>query len=386
MPKLSPKRFWSTTDGRTVRLYQGDVLELLARLPERSVQTVVTSPPYWGLRDYGTDKSSETGSERTPEEYIARLVEVFRGIWRVLRDDGTLWLNLGDRHVQKNLLGMPWRVALALQADGWYLRRDVIWNKSSCMVESVRDRPAGAHEYLFLMSKKPRYYYDAEAIKEAMAPASITRYLYGHGGEKTKRAGEKVSRVRGNRETSGKRNKRSVWTIPTQGYPGAHYATYPEKLVEPCILAGTSAYGACAACGVPWKRVVERERKPTRSGTNTKTDGLDTGITGNRDPQRHCITTKTIGWEPTCNCGTSEVRPCMVLDPFVGSGTTCCVALAHGRHSIGIDLSVPYLRNNAIPRIEGALLTRPALAHLTGRKLRKVLIGRKVGVKNDEWP
>jgi len=209
-----------------------------------SVQCVVTSPPYWGLRDYGIQE--QLGLEAIPEGYVAALVDVFREVWRVLRDDGTLWLNLGDcynaynggsgpssridhplneRNRQKpsvptgfglrnkglkpkDLVGIPWRVAFALQADGWYLRSDIIWAKPNPMPESVTDRPTKAHEYIFLLTKSERYVYDAEAIKEE----GVVWYS---------------------------RNRRSVWVIPSQPYPEAHFATFPEALVEPCVLAGS---------------------------------------------------------------------------------------------------------------------------------------------------
>jgi len=209
-------------------ILQGDALEELRNLPDGGARCCVTSPPYWGLRDYRTD--GQLGLERTPEEYVSRLVEVFREVRRVLADDGTLWLNLGDSYAAnrtyqvsptkwskleqgqsavvppglkpKDLVGIPWRVAFALQADGWYLRSDIIWAKPNPMPESVTDRPTKAHEYLFLLSKRERYYYDAEAIAE-------------------------------------RRNKRTVWTITTQPFPDAHFAVMPQALVEPCILAGS---------------------------------------------------------------------------------------------------------------------------------------------------
>lgn len=219
-----------------VKLYLGDVSEQLRELDPESVQTIVTSPPYWALRDYGIP--GQIGLESTPEEYVAKMVEVFREVWRVLRTDGTLWLNLGDSYAfntkgsggtskkslagmrfsqvktqpglkPKNLCGIPWRVAFALQAEGWYLRSDIIWAKPNPMPESVTDRPTKSHEYIFLLSKAERYYYDAEAIVEYTATNSLTR------------------------------NKRDVWTVATQPFPGAHFATFPPKLITPCILAGS---------------------------------------------------------------------------------------------------------------------------------------------------
>ena len=228
-----------------IKILTGDALERLGELEIKSVQCVVTSPPYWGLRDYGIE--GQLGLEKTPEEYVAKLVGIFREVRRVLRDDGTLWVNLGDSYwnqspvrksaaqafekkftggitgtrerrsgrghdilKMKDLVGIPWRVAFAVQADGWYLRSDIIWSKPNPMPESVTDRPTRAHEYLFLITKSPCYYYDADAIRETQSKDSL--------------AG---------------RNKRTVWTIPTQPYPEAHFATFPTSLVEPCILAGS---------------------------------------------------------------------------------------------------------------------------------------------------
>ena len=190
-----------------ITLLLGDAATVLRELPERSAQCVVTSPPYWGLRDYGIGE--QLGLEATPDEYVAKMVTVFREVRRVLRDAGTLWLNLGDSYGDaKQLQGIPWRVAFALQADGWYLRRDRIWHKPNPMPDSVTDRCTKAHEYIFLLSKSPRYYYNAEAIAE---PAQC--------------AGDP-------------RNKRSVWTVTTKPFSGAHFATFPPDLIEPCIKAG----------------------------------------------------------------------------------------------------------------------------------------------------
>src|SRR5690606_34643417 len=263
-------------------------------LPPESVQCVVTSPPYFGLRDYGVE--GQIGLEATPEEYVAKLVEVFRGIRPVLRPDGTVWLNLGDsyngsggaggdynegglkegqprypgRRVKglkpKDLIGIPWRVAFALQADGWYLRSDIIWHKPNPMPESVTDRPTRAHEYIFLLTKSPRYYYDAEAIKEPLAkPEELLRKTPTVFGGRNKHEGYGTRRHSGNEYvgTYTGRNKRSVWTIAPQPFPEGHFAVFPEKLVEPCILAGTSPK-ACPKCRAPWKRVVERERARER--------------------------------------------------------------------------------------------------------------------------
>ncbi len=263
------------------KLINGDVRQVLSELEPESVQCVVTSPPYWGMRNYGTD--GQLGLEETPEMFVENIVSVFQEIKRVLRKDGTVWMNLGDtygkqvgkgfntheedgtgnrvtemqeRHgdikvktglPDKSLVGIPWRVALALQADGWVLRSDIIWHKPNPMPESVKDRPTKSHEYIFLLTKSRKYYYDNEAIKE-------------------------ISKI-----DFRSKNKRTVWSIPTQAYPEAHFATFPEEIPEICIKAGTKLGD-------------------------------------------------------------------LVLDPFVGSGTTCAIASKLGRQSVGIELNKEYFK------------------------------------------
>lgn len=366
------------------QVFHGDARERLAELLAGSVQTCVTSPPYFGLRDYG--HAGQIGLEPTPAEYVTALVAVFGEVRRILNGDGTLWLNLGDsycnsdkwgsggantgKHTRepdgtpaswkavrrrrsslpgikpKDLLGIPWRVAFALQADGWYLRSDIIWSKPNPMPESVTDRPTKAHEYLFLLSKSRQYYYDAAAIREPYAPSTLREFKEGYQGQATKdyagtgaQNASDVKRriVHGKNEQTGDRrkegfnerwdaaeraakwadpseyggkhakadpqsasrrmlksskaareaggphdnpfggaNKRSVWTVPTRPYPDAHFATFPEALIEPCILAGS---------------------KPGD----------------------------------------------LVLDPFTGSGTTGAVAIRHQRSFVGIELNAAYV-------------------------------------------
>ena len=227
----------------SIKILQGSCLETLSSLEEKSVNTCVTSPPYWGLRDYGT--GDQLGQEETPEKFVENLVNVFREVRRVLRDDGTVWLNLGDSYLSnKQLGGIPWRVAFALQADGWYLRQDIIWSKPNPMPEMVKDRCTKAHEYIFLLSKLAKYYYNNEAIKEDAKRPNKKQTFGG------KKARENIiekgdPRFRNGHEqwgreiiTTTERNKRSVWSIPTASYSVAHFATYPPELIKPCILAG----------------------------------------------------------------------------------------------------------------------------------------------------
>ena len=248
----------------------GDCREVLAAMPEKSVQCCVTSPPYFGLRDYGND--DQIGLEQTPEAFVAELVKVFQAVKRVLKDDGTLWLNLGDSYngsggaggdynkgglkegqpkfrgnkirdlKPKDLIGIPWRVAFALQADGWYLRQDIIWSKPNPMPESVTDRCTKAHEYIFLLSKKPKYFYDAEAVREENADPNRTNYVCGSrsNGENKDRNDNDMAERSAMFVANG-RNKRSVWEVTTKPYSGAHFATFPPDLIKPCILAGTKA-------------------------------------------------------------------------------------------------------------------------------------------------
>jgi len=336
----------------------GDAIEIMKEWHDRKiqVQTCVTSPPYWGLRDYKTD--GQYGLEKTVEEYVNTMVRVFRAVKNILRDDGTLWLNLGDTIKGKQLQGIPWRVAFALQADGWYLRQDIIWSKPNPMPESITDRCTKAHEYVFLLAKSARYFYDAEAVKEPLAEASIGRagrkhrlmnktgvgtlgkqivdgvdFTHAYAGLALGRNGKT-----GYDLESGTRNRRSVWHVATRPYSGAHFATFPPALITPCILAGTSAKGCCSKCGAPWKRVVERTPmgKALSSRTAEKhAQGLATQCGGamTSPPQ-----SRTTGWRPACTCGGSPV-PCTVLDPFMGSGTVAGVSMKHGRKYLGCEIN-----------------------------------------------
>lgn len=311
-------------DRLTYSLIHGEALDSISEMPSESIQCIITSPPYWNLRDYGVD--TQLGVEKTPSEYVDRLVGIFRESKRVLRSEGTLWLNLGDTYAvsgsagggsfererkcwgdtikskrlsrgagrwgggnasapglkAKDLIGIPWLVAFALQKDGWYLRQDVIWSKTNAMPESVKDRCTRSHEYLFLLSKNEKYYYNSEAIKEPAVCLDKKKWTDG-GSDKQRghprrhagfngRYAEKIA-LEG---APTKRNKRSVWTIPTKPFRGAHFAVMPEDLVEPCVLAG-SKYG-------------------------------DT-----------------------------------ILDPFSGSGTVGVVALKNGRRFVGIDVNSEYI-------------------------------------------
>ena len=287
-----------------IRILEGNCLNVLDDLAEQSVYTCITSPPYFGLRDY--DAEGQIGLETTPDEYVSNIVNVFRKVKRVLRDDGTVWLNLGDTYCgtghkgehkdpkykegrtaqkvavnnklegfkSKDLMGIPWMVAFALRQDGWYLRQDIIWHKPNPMPESVRDRCTKAHEYIFLLSKSPKYYFDNEAIKEDAKTEPALRNKMGEGYQADYAKGKRFSdgeRVWGSKKI----NKRSVWTVTTKPFKGAHFATFPMDLIEPCVLAGCPEGGT-------------------------------------------------------------------VLDPFGGAGTTGLVADRHGRNAILIELNEDY--------------------------------------------
>ena len=287
----------------------GDCLESLRQMEDQSVNCCVTSPPYFGLRDYGVD--GQIGLEGTPDAYVAKLVEVFREVRRVLRDDGTLWLNLGDSYAQqggrgeqgsssarkgranveaqqkrasmrppaglkpKDLIGVPWMVAFALRADGWYLRQDIIWSKPNPMPESVKDRCTKAHEYLFMLSKSERYFFDAEAIREPSVTNDPRRPYTSKGAKDLDGRAEWKSGQKRDGDDFSLRNRRSVWSVTTKPFKGAHFATFPPDLIEPCILAGCP-----------------------KGGT--------------------------------------------VLDPFGGSGTTAGVAIKNGRSAVLCELNPEY--------------------------------------------
>ena len=495
-------------------ILQGDVLEQLKRMEVESVHTCVTSPPYWGLRDYSLPPTiwdeepgcehqwgvkrpalnsctlcgawrGTLGLEPTPDLYVRHLVEIFREVWRVLRPDGTVWLNLGDSYAgsggahthsqanpgvsnsaarngvpkykaedsrgmsrggqgikAKDVVGIPWMTAFALRGDGWWLRRPIIWHKPNPMPESANDRPTAAHEDIFLLAKsgsslfwthrdgpgtrrKPQadyrwihretgeeregapdgwhtkracaegkdgcavckawsrrnlwtghdYFYDGDAVRMPLSyldkraesggmVRSVTDTENPHYGQ-----AKKTDKLRGHsrrhagfndrwdgmskeEQEAGGANLRDVWTIATQPFSGAHFATFPHEIPRRCILLGTSEHGVCGACGAPRSRGTEKSLVPTYKAAKTfviddrdlHADKNDQGSNRQRDGHKSGYVTavKTIGWRPTCECRTLKVAPAVVLDPFAGSGTTGLVALRNGRSFVGIELSPQY--------------------------------------------
>lgn len=460
----------------------------MASLAARLVHCCVTSPPYWGLRDYGLPPvawadgwSGCLGLEPEPAQFIAHLVEVFASVRRILRDDGVVFVNLGDSYADASkwggytggrhpkglqgatdvgrakrefrglkagdLCNMPHRFAAAMQADGWYWRSTIIWHKRSPMPESLSGwrwrrhriktaswdntahpsgrthipalgvsvtekrqaswslcpgcdkcaasdgyilrrgkwRPTTAHEYVFMFSKSKGYFCDGDAVQEAVTGGAHQR---GHGVNRKAMANGQVRGVKQNADWSSivtelreTRNPRSVWSLSSEPYKGAHFATFPSLLAKRCIEAGTSSGGCCAACQAQLAPVIETDRVATRPGVDNKIwkaaqSGLADSITGTRratspnlDPKRHVAVTRVTGYRPTCDCGAGASVPCTVFDPFAGSGTTLQTAAALGRQAIGCELSEAYA---ALARERIAKLPRWALQASAERKTASI--------------
>ena len=379
------------------KVYWGDCRDSMRqmKLENVKVQTCVTSPPYYGLRDYGHE--GQIGNEQTPQEFIDNLVEVFACVWDVLVDDGTLWVNLGDSYYnyrpgkgqalnkqtvsntnqdlpqtcarrgnkldgykEKDLMGMPWRLAFALQDFGWYLRQDIIWHKPNPMPESVKDRCTKSHEYIFLLSKKPQYYFDHLAIQEPSKDVSLERAKSSWNPSKLNVSidGPKNESfdTMGDRWVKEMANKRDVWTVNTKSYKGSHFATFPEELIEPMILAGSSSKGHCPKCFTRWKQIKtdNGERRQVEVYTSQSTKNYDDAKAQNpSDTKRRILESMSkiynYQWSANCDCGLEPVAD-IVLDPFFGSGTTGQVSQQLGRKWIGCELNKDYekLQNERI--------------------------------------
>lgn len=452
-------------------IHCGNALTVLRTLPDQSVHCCCTSPPYWGLRDYGTAKwiggdpnckhvasdryytektaakssgeafsapgqanierikngrwresghctvcgaikeDQQLGQEKTPEEFVSNLVAVCREIKRVLRDDGTLWLNISDSYArnpgkgvkfegrnglhnqqaaesncgpsipqgmkEKDLVGIPWATAFALRADGWYLRSEITWCKKAPMPESVLDRPTSATEKIFLLTKSPRYSYDAEAVRNppsesflndprwqkgstdknlkdgydaagAQNPKKLHRMFDKQRGHSRRHAGfnDRWDDMPKDQQMAFGSNMRNFWVLGPEPYPESHFATFPTEVPRRCILAGTSAKGCCVNCGAPYVRITERHTsfqggsgKAGRTAEEVNGSGKHrNGADGKNIKLGPCVQSRTLDWEATCECA-ADVVPCTVLDPFGGSGTTGEVALELGRNAILIELN-----------------------------------------------
>lgn len=300
--------------------------------------------------------------------FVCSLRKVFKELHRVLRDDGTIWLNLGSSYADKNIgvirrkndMMIPHRVALALQADGWIVRNDICWQKSNITPESVKDRFTKSHEYIFLLAKEEKYFFDAYAVAEPLAESSKKRYKTGWNGDEVRDSpsghGNNFSNYFGSDKAKNAttRNRRSVWDIPTSKGQAGHFASWPLKLVDIMVLAGTSEKGCCGKCGAQWVRKLERIAHETnkkeglkqRERKNAQTGGIDNVTLGVTES----VEVTDLGFEPSCDCN-AEIKPSIVLDVFCGTGTTGYSAKQNGRDFIGIDLSMKYLQEIAKPRL-----------------------------------
>jgi DNA modification methylase len=430
----------------SVRVLVGHVLDRLADLPDESVHCVCTSPPYYGLRSYGTEPQvwggepncqhefeteivtgeirtglglaalgeryrggghkqgdipkiraergfcpcgawrGDLGLEPTPELFIAHLVEVFREVRRVLRKDGTAWVNLGDSYAgscgaqghretaatisrhsikshpkkashtgsirsaglkPKDLMMLPAQLALALRADGWWLRSEIVWAKRAPMPESCTDRPTCAHEKVYLLSKSKTYYYDAEAVKEEASELTTCRPNPSRGEKTRQRETHEHGNTRRRIDADvpyrpSHRNMRNVWHLGPEPFPEAHFATFVSEIPRRAILAGTSARGVCPKCGAPWVRLIRKTFVPGNTSRKAGAfKGLDASI-GWKDEPCGTNDVETIGWRASCKCDAGDPIPAKILDCFLGSGTTAMVADQLGRDCIGIELAPSY--------------------------------------------
>lgn len=354
--------------------YGRDVLEALREIPDATVQCCVTSPPYYGLRDYKV--AGQIGLEPTLDEFLARLVAVFREVRRVLHPTGVLWVNMGDSYngdkvgsTQKNvggarantntfakklqaacppkaLLNVPYRLAFALADDGWLHRDTVIWHKPAPMPESVRDRCTKAWEPIFMFVKQPRYFADMEGVKQPAVCEGETRVTTAKSFAASATANGKTptgNAVPGRVMTINGANLRNVWRMASEPYKGAHFATFPSELPRRCLKIGTSPRGCCPTCRAPWVRLTERKAlKRVRPGNLAKCTGEDKSMAYCPNDAAGVAVT-TTGWQQSCRCPVLTPIPCTVLDPFCGSGTTMRVAAELGLDGIGIDLNHDYL-------------------------------------------
>lgn len=377
MPPVKKKKKKKSKKNSIINItHCGDALTLMRGWPADFVDCCITSPPYWGLRDYGVE--GQLGTEKTPEDFVSNLVRVLNEVHRVLKPGGTLWLNLGDSYAgnpasggrsksgkfngsptkdrdhhtpkrkkytrpagykQKELVGIPWKVAFALRESGWRIRQDIIWAKNNPMPESVKDRCTKSHEYIFLLTKNKKYFYDHVSIMEPAVYAGQSR-----GGSK-KRYEQNTAGM--DNKVYNMKNKRDVWNVNVKPYPEAHFATFPPELILPCVLAGCPKE-VCKSCGEPRKPILnktsykpeaaedgERKVDKSRGDKNRKISG--------RDYRKQGCGNQVISGYTDCGCGAGFV-PGLILDPFMGAGTTAMVAKENGRNFIGCELNPEYLK------------------------------------------
>jgi DNA modification methylase len=359
-----------------IKFLQGNCIDKIKELDDNSIDCVVSSPPYFGLRDYGVD--GQFGLEKTYQDYLTNTVKVFETFKPKLKDTATIWWNVGDSYSsgkrtsttnqslrgnkdygvtrtpvqqgikEKDLLMIPNRVAIALQDAGWYIRSEIIWHKPNPMPESVRDRPTSCHEKIWLITKSKKYYYDADAIREPVAKGTITRLSEKNlKNQKGSNRGNGGMRSNGNMKPVGNmetKNKRNVWTVTTKPCKEAHFATFPKDLIEPCIKAGCPEK-VCVKCGTPYVRnlkIIFTPERKTRDNMVNVIPGRDKPTRMNSKNMESLIK-KDLGFKKDCNCKTDEFKSGVVLDPFGGSGTTGIVASLNNRNAILIELNKEYI-------------------------------------------
>ena len=360
-----------------IKFLQGNCIDKIKELDDNSIDCVVSSPPYFGLRDYGVD--GQFGLEKTYQDYLTNTVKVFETFKPKLKDTATIWWNVGDSYSsgkrtsttnqslrgnkdygvtrtpvqqgikEKDLLMIPNRVAIALQDAGWYIRSEIIWHKPNPMPESVRDRPTSCHEKIWLITKSKKYYYDADAIREPVAKGTITRLSEKNlKNQKGSNRGNGGMRSNGNMKPVGNmetKNKRNVWTVTTKPCKEAHFATFPKDLIEPCIKAGCPEK-VCVKCGTPYVRnlkIIFTPERKTRDNMVNVIPGRDKPTRMNSKNMESLIK-KDLGFKKDCNCKTDEFKSGVVLDPFGGSGTTGIVSALNNRNAILIELNPEYIK------------------------------------------
>ena len=360
-----------------IKFLQGNCIDKIKELDDNSIDCVVSSPPYFGLRDYGVD--GQFGLEKTYQDYLTNTVKVFETFKPKLKDTATIWWNVGDSYSsgkrtsttnqslrgnkdygvtrtpvqqgikEKDLLMIPNRVAIALQDAGWYIRSEIIWHKPNPMPESVRDRPTSCHEKIWLITKSKKYYYDADAIREPVAQGTITRLSEKNlKNQKGSTRGNGGMRSNGNMKPVGNmetKNKRNVWTVTTKPCKEAHFATFPKDLIEPCIKAGCPEK-VCVKCGTPYVRnlkIIFTPERKTRDNMVNVIPGRDKPTRMNSKNMESLIK-KDLGFKKDCNCKTDEFKSGVVLDPFGGSGTTGIVSALNNRNAILIELNPEYIK------------------------------------------